>query len=157
MTDDFIEWIMFRENAPLATTEHESYIVHNSPEGGTDTVGYGHKLSYSEEAAGRIGSIALLDLTEEDCRRVLVSDLENAWSHVDYDLDQRRMEMLTDFVFNLGSLDSFPKFTEAVIDDDLATQREEYERFYTTPDGKVYPLVERNSSFYARYLADDLD
>jgi len=155
LTDDFIEWIMFRENAPLATTEHESYILHTSPEGGTDTVGYGHKLSSLEEATGMIGGTAIDDLTEEDCRRILVGDLENAMSHVDYDLDQRRLEMLTDFVFNLGSLDSFPKFTEAVIDDDLAIQREEYKRYYTTPDGKVYPIAERNAAFYARYLADD--
>lgn len=154
MTDDFVEWVMYRENAPLAATGLEQYIRHSSPEGGTDTVGYGHKLSVLEEATGFIGCTAIDDLTIEDCHRILVADLENAAGQIEWDLDQRRMEMLTDFVFNLGSLDSFPKFTQAVLDDDISTQREEYKRYYRS-GGRFYPLAERNAAFYARYLSDD--
>lgn len=157
MSDDFLEWMMYRENAPLASTGLEQYILHNSPEGGTDTIGYGHKLSYQEEATQSVNGTALELLIEEDCERILACDVASAMNQVESTtdlLDQRRMEMLTDFVFNLGSLDSFPKFVEAVIEDDVDTQRKEYKRYYTNVDGKVFPLAERNAAFYARYLSE---
>ena len=38
---------------------------------------------------------------------------------------------LTDFSYNLGGLDKFPKFTQAIIDNDLETAQKEYKRYYT--------------------------
>lgn len=50
---------------------------------------------------------------------------------------------LTDFSYNLGSLKKFPKFTQAIIDNDLATAKKEYKRFYTQ-NGKRTEMVGRN-------------
>jgi len=50
-------------------------------------------------------------------------------------LDQRRKEMLLDFTFNLGGVSGFPKFKQAVLNNDIETMRKEYKRYYFTPSG----------------------
>ena len=55
---------------------------------------------------------------------------------------------LTDFSYNLGSLNKFPKFTQAIIDNDLATAMKEYKRYYKDADGKKHELTLRNKDIY---------
>ena len=55
--------------------------------------------------------------------------------------------MLTDFAFNLGGLNKFPKFVDAVLRNKWDIVKKEYQR---GSGGKL--LKGRNSAFYDRFL-----
>ena len=56
--------------------------------------------------------------------------------------------MLIDFQFNLGGLEKFPKFTDAVFKNDTDTMMKEYKRFFQDPEsGEMKPLEGRNKDF----------
>ena len=61
---------------------------------------------------------------------------------------------MVDFVFNLGSLKGFPKFTKALNCKDWETAKKEYKRYYKTPQGKWKELKNRNKLFFDRFLKD---
>src|SRR5690606_38416802 len=65
-------------------------------------------------------------------------------------LDQTRQNMLLDFAYNLGSLNGFPKFTAAVIHNDIAGMKREYVR-YAVIDG-VKKRLGRNELFFDSLL-----
>jgi len=54
---------------------------------------------------------------------------------------------LADFSYNLGSLNKFPKFTQAIIDNDLETAKKEYKRYYTDK-GVKKEMTSRNKDIY---------
>ena len=54
---------------------------------------------------------------------------------------------LTDFSYNLGGLEKFPLFVTAIMNNDLATAKKEYKRYYTQGDEKR-ELFERNKEIY---------
>ena len=60
--------------------------------------------------------------------------------------------MLTDFVYNLGSLASFPKFVKAVVYNDVAGMRKEYMRSADLNGQHV--ILGRNKKFYDTFLAN---
>jgi hypothetical protein len=160
----FLNYLCEAENAPLFYERDNKYTIHESPEGGNDTIGYGHKLSLLEDASRQVYGFDVDTLTEVECVVILSRDVERCvealqklfpqqWSG----LGQRRQEMLCDFQFNLrGGVNAFPKFTAGVITGDIVLQREEYERKYKHPKTHRYlPLEERNRLFYNRYLSDE--
>ena len=51
-------------------------IRHKSPEGGTDTIGYGHKLTPEESKSGEVYGIKIKDMTPEDAEVVLRKDVQ---------------------------------------------------------------------------------
>lgn len=158
-SSDYLAFIKQLENTIKAgwNAEEKKWYPHESPEGGRDTIAYGHKLqSDAEEVRFAKG------ITEQQALDLLRKDLEDAWqkaaSYVKSkhgvaleDLSQKQQEMLTEYAFNLGSLRGFPKFTKAVVEEDWDTARREYKRTYKDTDGKRHELA-RNKFFYDRYL-----
>jgi len=126
----------------------QKWYPHGSHEGGTDTIGHGHKLKRGE---------AFPDgLTDEQAHDLLIQDLKIHENLVKRDigvdvynsLDTNRKQMLIDFAFNLGNIwkKEFPKFTKAVIDNNIPVMRAEYHRY---SKGK---LLGRNDVFYNTFL-----
>lgn len=148
----FLQFIKSVENAQrIGRLPNGTWLPHASPEGGADTIGYGHKLKKGDDFS--------LGLTDAEVDELLIEDLEKADDILKaylkeeyFALDVARKEMLLDFVFNLGSLRGFPKFTQAVIKGDQVTMEAEYKRFYKTPKGVVHELKRRNRLFHLRYL-----
>jgi GH24 family phage-related lysozyme (muramidase) len=144
---DFIEFIKRLETEPASV-----YKAKSSAEGGTKTIGYGHKLQPGAN---------LDQISAKDAERRLIQDLEHARSKVysyikkkhaiNIMLDRKQEEMLTEFVFNLGGLEKFPKFTDAVLRKDWPRASGEFRRFYQTPDGQKRELKLRNRLFAERY------
>ena len=135
---------------------------HPSPEGGTDTIGYGHKLSPEEQATGRVHGFPIHEMDEENARKLLRKDVARVKYRLSKkvpgwkDLDRRSKEMLMDFEFNLGDVRKFPKFYLAVLEGDIGTQRKEYIRKYRDPKtGNLREIKGRNDAFYKRYLSDE--
>jgi len=158
-TEQFIKYMKMCENAGLYAGD-EGKIVHESPEGGLETVGYGHKLNVLEKQTQQIYGWNIAELTREQCDYILALDIESranslaqivpAWDK----RSQREKEMLVEFQFNLGNVEKkFPKFYNAVLARDLSTQRAEYKRHYKDPKGNKKELTRRNRLFYARYLS----
>ena len=141
-----------------------------SPEGGLDTVGLGHKLTQDEIDSNSVYGFDLDTLTKEQSKEIfrqdlikyekmLKSDLKTNYKKyemkqpIDYDtLNRKQQEMLLDFTFNLGSLKSFPKFTEAGLKGDMATARKEYKRYFEDDKGQVKEVKNRNEQFFETYL-----
>ena len=64
-------------------------------------------------------------------------------------LTPQQEEMFVDFVFNMGTLRKFPKFTEFALKNDLEGMKSQYKRY---AGGKE--LKGRNSEFLKRFLAE---
>jgi len=162
VTDDFVDYVKTMENAQRVGYNKKSglWMPHRSPEGGMDTVGYGHKLDHSD--ARRLSG----GITDSQAEKLLQNDLEDAArtvkSHIsshfgDVKLSDEQMEMLVEFTFNLGGLKKFPKFTKAVVNKDWDTAKKEYKRSYVDSAGSRHELSRRNIAFYNRYLSDKVD
>lgn len=155
-SDEFINYIKSVENGGKVGYKSGRWFPHASPEGGTPTIGYGHKLKPDE-----VERITKAGLSDDAVDRVLKSDLASARNKVYSDiksmfdvqipLDQRQEEILTDYVFNIGTLKGFPKLTKAVLNKDWATVSKEYKRTYKDANGTRHELA-RNKVFYDRYL-----
>lgn len=157
-SNEFLNYLMEQEHG--AFLRGEAPALHESPEGGNPTVGFGHKLTDKELEEGKVYGFDIYTMTPEQAREVMMKDLEKHEESLknelgdDFDkLDQRRKEMLLDFQYNLGSAKRvFPTFTQAVIDNDVETMNEEYKRFYRTPAGDMRELRSRNNAFAATFL-----
>lgn len=166
-SDRFINYLTSVEG--IRQDPNKTPFRYASPEGGRDTIGYGHKLTNAEEKSGMISgtnnrTYSLNTLTQNQIVDILQKDLVNTRSHLDsdlkkkhnvsfYDLSPRQQEMLMDFQFNLkGGIGSFPNFTKAVINRDWDTASKEYKRKYKNPKGVNVELKRRNEFFYDTYL-----
>ena len=162
ISDSFIDYLKKVENGgKVGWNEDDSlWFPHPSPEGGNDTIGYGHKLLDIEVDQANKG------LTDEEVEELLVEDLYEAardsenilkeYFDANYDeLSTNSQEMLVDFAFNLGGhgLRKFPKFVNAIIDDEMDIMRKEYKRYYTAGSGERKELKQRNDEFYTLFLA----
>jgi len=164
MSDVLVSFLKEQENAPLAAGDM-SMMRHSSPEGGTDTVGYGHKLTPEEERSGTVYGIDIATMTAQDAEFVLLMDIHAKRKSLDArlrkehgvslnSLSERKQMMLTDYEFNLrGGVSAFPSFTGAVIAGDQAGQVDEMTRFFTDPQGVTKPLA-RNRAFYSTFMSD---
>ena len=120
------------------------WFPHKSFEGGADTIGYGHKIKSNEDYKSGLTDIQVTTLLKQDLKTakdIVHKEIGNI------KLTNTQEEMFIDFVFNLGSLKKFPKFKTAVLNNDLVTMNQEYERY---SNGKK--LKGRNSAFFARFL-----
>lgn len=166
---EFIQYIKHSENGISAgyNKQNGKWYPHKSPEGGTDTIGYGHKLSTSDQISGKYRN----GLTNKQIDELLFSDLKIAENRVKKDIEwitskhgtssyklisnksfddlsSTQKQMLLDFAFNLGSLRSFPTFLTAVLNDDIDMMKKQYKRYY----GKGKELKQRNFDFYNLFL-----
>lgn len=154
---DFVDYIRKVENGVRKgfDSRTQKWYQIQDPGDGHTLIAYGHKVIRGENFSKGI--------TEDQALKLLRHDLEIAQQRARKELastygigifeqlSPRAKEMLTDFVFNLGSLRSFPKFTRAVLTDDFPTILREYRRF---SGGRE--LGDRNRQFYNRYLSDRL-
>ena len=160
MTDSFTRYMESVENPKLAAGNLD-YIVHDSPEGGTQTVGFGHKLNLIEKETRQIHGLYIDELDLEKCRLILDIDLGMTELGLSQKVpmwrkrSNRQKEILLDYEYNLGSVARvFPKFYTAVLRRDIEGQREEYKRHYRDSSGYWRELEDRNKLFYARYLSE---
>ena len=151
---NFIAYIKNVENAASeGRSSNGVWVQHSSPEGGSDTFGYGHKIKRGEDfSQGRtdaqVDALLVDDLqaAENIVRREIGTDVYNK-------LDPKRKQMLIEFAFNLGTLRGFPLFTKAVIDNDIDVMRAEHHRKYEDKNtGKWIGLKRRNDLFHKYFL-----
>ena len=163
-SNDFIEYVKKVVNEPLRVNGTNA--VHASPEGGLDTVGYGHKLTPEEAQSKKVYGIPFDKITPEKAEQILHMDLAKKEKQLADTLGRRytalppkNKEMLLDFAFNLGvdgTIKKFPSFTEAVLNNDMETARQEYIRNYTDKEGVKKPLA-RNKEFYNTFLQEEAE
>ncbi len=157
--ENFLDYMKSVEN-PKLSSGNLKMLKHKSAEGGQDTVGYGHKLTDKEIKTGKIYGYDIDSLTLEDVNEILKLDLSKAYASLsekfgkDFaDLDDRRKQMAIDFQFNLGGLEKFPIFTEALFAGDEAIMKKEYERSFEDPrSGEMKLLKDRNKKFRREFL-----
>mgnify|MGYP003151020324 FL=1 len=156
---EFIEYIKRVENGARAGYKSGTWSPHPSPEGGNDTIGYGHKLRNDEEwMKGGVSDEEIEKLLFKDVvyAAEAASEVIDEYGSDDFEnLPQMCQEIFTDFVFNLGGsgLRKFPKFVDATINDNKETMKQEYKRYYRTGSGELRELEQRNSEFYNMFLA----
>lgn len=148
-----IEFIKNVENPNKKGTKNGKWYHYND---GTKLtlIGYGHKVIPGQDFRNGLTTIQVEHLLEQD----LVAASIRARYYVNHEfgkstwesLDQNRKEMLIEFTYNLGSLNSFPKFTKAVVHNDIGGMRKEYERFAVI-DGEKKTLA-RNQLFFDTFL-----
>ena len=181
LSPDFIEFIKSVENPNRIGFKNGKWYPHQSPEGGLPTIGYGHKLTHDEvDTFSRgIDDKAVLELLKRDLMRAQdvvhkehkhwvikrIKKLQQKFPNNDFyknlkptdpvfKLDADQLNMLTEFVYNLGGLKSFPTFTDAVFSKDWKTAKMEYKRSYSDKTGKRKELVARNDAFFKTFLAN---
>ena len=151
-SEGFLNYVKGAENDQLFKTG--TGMLQKSPEGGNDTVGYGHKLTNEEIESGKVYGYDINSLNKNQANTILIRDLEeknklltNKLGTQYTELDPRRKQMLLDIQFNVrGGIDSFPKFTEAVLDNDTDTMQKEYKRYFKNKQDEYVELA-RNKSF----------
>ena len=159
-SDGFLNYIKKAENDQLFKTG--TGIRQESPEGGLDTIGYGHKLTAEEIESGKVYGYDINTLNKNQANNILLRDLEeknkilnNKLGTAYTDLDPKRKQMLLDIQFNVkGGIDSFPKFTEAVLDNDVNTMQQEYKRYFKNKQGEYQELA-RNKQFSSFFFEDN--
>ena len=150
---EFLNYIKTAENEELYKTGKK--LRHTSQEGGLDTVGYGHKLTETENAMGEVYGYKLNTLTKEQADDILLKDLEkrnqiliNKLGKSYTNLDEKRKQMLLDIEFNVGDAPGvFPNFTKGVLQNKIDVMKKEYERKFTDSKGETQPLTRRNELF----------
>ena len=70
---EFLNYIKNAENQALLKTGMK--LRHKSGEGGLDTIGYGHKLTETENAMGEVYGYKLDTLTREQADDILLKDV----------------------------------------------------------------------------------
>ena len=171
MNEDFINYMLEQENAPLLKGK-TSKLLHDSPEGGTKTFGFGHKLTAEEERTGKINGKFIKHMTRDDAIALFREDLAKASKRAkdklasgvksdkygvvkaEWDkLNDRQKAMLVDFEFNVkNGIKAFPSFTYGVITNNQDIMREEYKRSFTDAKGNKRELA-RNKAFADLFFA----
>ncbi len=168
----FREFLREVENAQLSGFDPTSnkFFPHQSSEGGTPTIAFGHKLQAGEDFSQGItmeGAETLLGLDIATATQQTQVNVDRLFGGgVFASLDDRRRQMLVDFTFNIGpkvfdfepttgkagSTSAFPKFVSAVVNNDLQTAQAESKRSFTDAEGARQPVAERNKLFDAAFL-----
>jgi len=132
---------------------------HASLEGGTGTLGYGHKLTAREAREGvvyiggqpvalqrGIDETQAQQLYQQDVQQA-VGSLRASWPNFD-SLPRRYREVLTNISFNVGrvSPQGWPSLNRAMQAGDDAGVRREMVTTYTRPDGTKQRLTNRATS-----------
>lgn len=155
MTPQFLAYIRNMENPQKVGYKKGLWYPHNDPSGGKN-VGYGHQLKTATELAK-----ANKGLTNDEVERLLKDDIRKASAGVHkyiqkkyglkLKLHVKQEQMLIDYVFNLGSLDSFPKMTDAVLRWEPDKMGKQYKRFAKI-GGKRKELTKRNTAFKSTFM-----
>lgn len=145
----FIDEVMSAENSVMKGWRERSqkWFPYPSPEGGNDTIAYGHKLTDEDVRSRRFEH----GISEAQAQYLLISDIQQSLERMSIDaihwnkLSWRQQWLLLDFQFNLGDVfKKFPKFSDAVLRADTRTMLNEYKRYYRDANGKRHEVKDRN-------------
>lgn len=152
--DTFIEYIKTVENGNKTgfNTSNNRWMPHESIEGGSYIIAYGHKIQKNE-------TYLMNGITDDEAIILLKNDIYKARIKARVEIDNKygtgtfeslpikHQEMLIDFVFNLGGLRKFPNLTMGIVDNNKHIICKEYKRYSS---GKE--LIGRNKAFHSRFL-----
>ena len=165
-TPSFITGMKKMENAGKTGRDKSgSWFPHKSAEGGTDTIGYGHKLSKDEHEDGYVvvgdKNIPHGKLTDAHIETLLADDMNkhkaiarnqfNKHGHgKDYDsMSRREQDLFGALAFNIGTLEDkdgnfgWPGLLKAVNDKDYEGIKRESLTSFTREDGTKGYLINR--------------
>lgn len=141
---------------------------HPSPEGGSYTIAYGHKLVKGDEKLkSGISQREADDLLVKDlniAKNKVYDEIKHKYNgyqlpppksiHNDVDraAAQNKEEMLVDYAYNLGTISGFHKFVDALLRNQWDIVAREYVRTYKDRKGEKHPIG-RNAPFFAKYIA----
>jgi len=157
----FVQYIMNVENAGKTGFKGGKWFPHPSPEGGTDTIAYGHKLKGGENFSRGISQNQAIQLLKSDLNEAAgyaKNAVDKRFTKGTYDrLDNQRKQMLIDYIFNLGpkALGVFKDFTNAVINNDKSTALREYKRKYKPKDSNEYKDLTRRNNLFKKHFLDN--
>lgn len=154
---EFVEALKGVENSVKAGYSEDTgkWTPHSSLEGGTDTLGYGHKLTAAETKSGKVKiGDTLVDyrdgLTDEEVDALMTQDMEKAEKRLEgirgyKDFPQKYKDILTNISFNIGRVNekSWPKLFKAMRAGDDNTVRQEMVTSYKDKDGNRQQLAKR--------------
>jgi hypothetical protein len=154
---DFHSLIQDLENEKKEGWTGNHWAPHTSPEGGNQTIAYGHKLSNEEQKGGYVNiggeQVPFAELTEEKAQQLYQQDWDKSetvaenWFGKDWDiLDENAKLYATELVYNMGNSvtkgkTEYKKFKQKAIkgEDYLS----EIGRTYVNNEGKRVPLTSR--------------
>ena len=163
--------LMEQENSRMKGRNSDGYwIPHSSAEGGTDTIGYGHKLTSKEAKSGTIiiggvshkidkgtiGDKEISILLKEDlavAEALAKNVFEKKYPKVWDTLNRKTQLLATEIQFNVrGGLKGYPSFMKLASDKKTELSAgKEIGRTYTDKDGKTHSLKSRVSAFRLWY------
>lgn len=141
------------ENAQKVGFKDGVWTPHASPEGGTDTIGYGHKLTDAEAASGKYDkgisdseAISLYRKDIESHRDIVRKDVKDF-----DDLPQKYQDVLVNIAYNTGGVKEkkWPSLLKGMRAGDDAVVRKEMVTSFTDEKGKKGKLITR-----AKKIAD---
>ena len=151
-SSDFVKYMRTVENSIGAGFNKQEHLWYPYKDEAGWHIAYGHKLKSNEIIHFRHG------INQVSAEKLLTQDLQIAKLRVhsyiketykiDILLSKKQEEMLMDFSFNLGGLEKFPKFVDAVLRNKADIIKKEYIRNFA---GKE--LTGRNEAFFNRFLS----
>ncbi len=153
INNGFIAEVMSSENSVMKGWHQTSqrWFPYPSPEGGNDTIAYGHKLTADDIRLKRFEN----GITEGHAQYLLMSDIKKSLDSMKLSAEDwnrltwQQQWLLLDFQFNLGcSFKKFPKFTHAVLYLNKQMMLKEYKRYYKDANGKRHEIKDRNQRTY---------
>jgi hypothetical protein len=130
------------ENSIKAGYKNGRWYPHDSPEGGTKTIGYGHKMSGKENYSKGLTTAQVLAMQKKDLAKhanIAKSMVDQKYGAGTFDrLPESRKVLLVDYAYN-GVLHEFPNFMKATVKGDKAGMLKEYKRYTGSK-----PLTQRN-------------
>lgn len=160
----FLDILKEVENGRKQGFDGENWAPHESPEGGKDTIGYGHKiLTDIVKISGQEVNLKFDRLSDRDVEKLLIQDValaekraakqftdlspmgDTRWR----DLPLQYKTILTEIVYNVGTLQNnkgkwgWPSLTKGMKEDNHKTILSQLMRKFTNKAGKEVALTTR--------------
>jgi len=161
--EEFFRVLKEEENARLEGFDKESgtWMPHKSAEGGTDTIGWGHKLNSTEQAGGYVvigkEKVPFAQLTMDKADRLLKQDFNIAsnkaknWIGEGWDtLSGAKKTLAAELAYNVKTYDQYDDFKKKVLDGD-ASFIDEINRGYRDKEKNYIPLTKRTDALKKWY------
>ena len=141
----FLKDLKNNENGVRKGVKNGRHYAYSSHEGGTDTIGWGHKLTRDEVGTGKI----MIGSKSVDYRSGLTDDQANSLFEADYadhkdrarkkvdvkygkgafdNLNRSKQLLITDFEYNVG-ISTFPTLLGGLVNNDKDVVLNEYKRY----------------------------
>lgn len=149
----YLKQLKTLENSVKSGYRKGKWYPHESFEGGTDTIAYGHKLTAGEDYSKGITEAEASELQKQDVlekQKVAENFVDNKYGKGTFDnLPQDSQMLLVDYTYN-GVINKFPSFVKHVVNSNKEGMLKEYER-----GSKGSPLKARNE--WTEDVIQDMD